>query len=185
MLARPWIAVFASSFLLFVLAAAPAVATPKIGQPAPAFSLRDREGTLVSLADLAYPGRAKGHRPKRVVVLDFFRTDCKPCRKALPKLVALHKTFKDKPVRVILVALLEEDEGQEKLDRFLEKQRLPFAVLVDTYAVAGKKYVAKGRGVQIPALFVIDRSGVLRARFSGLASKSKATIHKTISDLLK
>lgn len=181
MLSRYWIAFFSSS----LLAATPAAAVPKIGQPAPAFSLRDREGALISLADLAYPGKAKRHRPKRVVVLDFFRTDCKPCRKALPKLVELHKKFKDRPVRVVLVALLEEDEGQEKLDRFLKKQRLPFPVLVDAYALAGKKYVAKGNGVQIPALFVIDRSGVLRARFSGLASKSKATIHKTISDLLK
>lgn len=168
-----------------MLAVAPVVAAPKIGQPAPVFSLRDREGALISLADLAYPGRAKRRRPKQVVVLDFFRTDCKPCRKALPELVELHKRFKDRPVRVILVALLEEEEGREKLDRFLNKRRLPFPVLVDAYAMAGKKYVAKGSGVQIPALFVIDRSGVLRARFSGLASKSKTTIHKTISDLLK
>jgi peroxiredoxin len=182
---RPWNAVPLLLFVSLLLAVTPAVAAPKIGQPAPSFSLRDREGALISLADLAYPGRAKRHRPKRVVVLDFFRTDCKPCRKALPELVALHKKFKDRPVRVILVALLEEDEGQEKLDRFLKKQRLPFPVLVDAYAVAGKKYVAKGSGVQIPALFVIDRSGVLRARFSGLVPKSKARIHKTISDLLK
>jgi peroxiredoxin len=176
---------FIAPLIVGLFTATAAAAAPTIGKPAPGFSLRDREGTLVSLSDLSYSGKARSHRPKHVVLLDFFRTDCKPCRKALPKLVALHNKLKGKRVKVFLVALLEEDEGQEKLDRFLKGKRLPFPVLVDAYAVASKKYVAKGSGVQIPALFVIDRQGVLRARHAGLQAKAQVALNKQLTDLLK
>jgi peroxiredoxin len=160
-------------------------APPVIGKAAPAFSLRDREGTLVSLADLAYPGEERPNRPKQVVVLDFFRTDCKPCLKSLPKLVELHKKYLGKSVKVILIALLEEEEGQEKLDQLLKQQRLPFLVLVDPYASAGKKYVEKNGGFEIPSLFVIDRGGVLRSRLQGLTPESYPRLTKLIEELRK
>ena len=158
---------------------------PQLGKPAPVFSLRDREGALVSLGDLAYAGPERPTRPRHVVVLDFFRTDCKPCIKSLPKLVELHKKYHAKRVKVILVALLEEEEGQEKLDRFLERQGLPFLVLVDPYAAAGKKYVEKAGNVQLPSLFVIDRTGVLRHRTQGVTAEAAPKLHKLIDGLLK
>jgi len=185
MSAMPRPHILLAALLAGLLAASVAAAAPVIGKPAPGFSLRDREGTLISLSDLSYSGKGRSYRPKHVVVLDFFRTDCKPCRKALPKLAALHSKLKGQRVKVFLVALLEQDEGQEKLDRFLKGKRLPFPVLVDAYAVASKKYVAKGSGVQIPALFVIDRKGVLRARRAGLQTKDQAALLKLITDLLK
>lgn len=176
----------AACVLCLVVTSSIALASaPKIDKPAPVFSLRDMDGALHSLMDLAYPGQAKRYRPKQVVVLDFFRTDCKPCRKSLPKLVELHKRLKGKAVRVMLVALLEEEEGQEKLERFLSSRRLPFPVLVDSYAVAGKKYVEHNGDIQIPALFVIDRQGVLRAKVRGVDAKELAKLHKLIEDLLQ
>jgi peroxiredoxin len=150
----------------------PAAAAPVVGKPAPPFRLRDREGALVSLSDFAYPGRARARRPRQVVVLDFFRTDCKPCVKALPRLVALHGKLRGAAVKIFLVALLEQDQGREKLDRFLAKRKLPFPVLVDAYAVAGKRYVTDKGKVRIPALFVIDGRGVLRRRINGLDHKA-------------
>jgi peroxiredoxin len=139
-----------------------ALAAPEVGKSAPSFALRDRSGALLRLADLAYPGAARPHRPKHALLLDFFRTDCKPCRKGIPKLVKLHAKYKGKGLKVVLIALLEDDEGQQKLDAFLAKHRLPFTVLIDAYGVAGKKYVRKGNGFSIPATFLIDSSGVLR-----------------------
>jgi peroxiredoxin len=148
----------------------PAKAAPRPGDAAPAFALRDRQGERVSLADLAYPGPERPRRPKQVVVLDFFRTDCEPCRKGLPKLIDLHRRTEGKGVRVILLALLEDEEGESKLDRFLAENPVPFTVLVDAYAAVGKKYVEEGGKVRIPALFVVDRAGVIRERVDGLVA---------------
>jgi thiol-disulfide isomerase/thioredoxin len=92
---------------------------PPVGKAAPGFSLRDREGSLVSLGDLAYPPPDRPGRPRHVVVLDFFRTDCAPCKKALPKLVELHRKTAGKPLKLILMALLEDEEGEEGELHFL------------------------------------------------------------------
>jgi peroxiredoxin len=158
---------------------------PSVGKEAPAFSLRDREGALISLGDFAYPAPDKPGRARKVVLLDFFRTDCAPCKKALPKLVDLHRKLAGKPLQVMLLALLEEDEGEEKLERFLKANPVPFLVLVDPYGTAAKKYIADKGGYQIPSLFMIDRGGVLRHRWLGGKAVMVSQLQAQIEELLK
>lgn len=149
--------------LLVFCAGASLEAAPKKGSKAPGFSLRDPEGAWFKLADLTYAGRARARKPKHVVLLDFFSTDCKPCIKALPKLIKLHNKFKGKPVKVVLLALPEKtDTDERKLAAFLKRRALPFLVLVDSYGKAAGKYVMRKGVVRIPAMFVIDRQGVVR-----------------------
>ncbi|MCA9670082.1 MAG: TlpA family protein disulfide reductase [Myxococcales bacterium] len=177
----------ALSLLLLLLLLAPATAVaspPRVGQPAPAFRLRDRAGTLISLADLAYPGAARRSRPKHVVLLDFFRTDCKPCRASMHKLVALHKKLRARAVKVMLVALLEDKQGERKLARYLSSAKLPFVVLVDRYGIAARAYVQEGRTISIPSLFLIDKRGVLRRRIRGRNDAAFAALRKEIAKLL-
>ena len=162
-----------------------ALAAPALNKAAPTFSLRDRQGALIALGDLAYSGKAKARRPKQVVLLDFFRTDCKPCHKGLAKLIGLHKKYKGKGVTVYLVALLEDDGGEGKLNAFLKKNPLPFPVLVDAYGVVGKKYVKSGNGFSIPALFVIDKDGVLRAHVQGLNKTAANKLDPLLARLAK
>jgi len=162
--------------LCLLLPAGTHAAPPRIGEPAPRFTLRDRDGVLVSLSRLA----AAKDRP-RVILLDFFRTDCKPCRHSLPLLAELHKKLGPRGLRIFLIALLEEQEGEEKLKQFLARAALPFTVLMDPYALAAKKYVVKGGSVRLPALFVIDERGVLRARLGAIDPKKP----KPLVDLLQ
>ena len=163
----------------------PAVAKPQVGEPAPTFSLRDREGALVSLSDLAYPGRVRPRRPKQVVLMDFFRTDCAPCKKALPKLVKLHNKLKGKAVKILLMALLEDQDGEKKLDAFLKKHPLPFAVLVDSYNVAAKKYVTNKGKVKIPAMFIVDKNRVVQNVLQSLDAKALPALQKQMEKLAK
>ena len=156
-----------------------------MGKAAPGFSLRARDGALFSLSDVAYPGPERSYSPKRVLVMDFFRTDCKPCRASLPKLVELHRKFGKRGVKVMLVALLEDDRGQQKLDAFLARARVPFSVVVDAYGVAGRKYVKKGSGLSIPALFVVDKAGIVRAHLRGLDMAGMRKLEPLLARLAK
>lgn len=161
-------------------------AGPKLGERVPAFHLYDTEGALVALRDhVAVPDQRKPLRPKAAVVLDFFRTDCKPCRASLPHLTALHNKLAARGVLVLLVALLEEEEGEEKLNAFLAKKKLPFPVLVDAYGVVAKKYVRKGGGFQIPQIFVIDRQALLKGRQGALDAKAQSALQRLIEGLLR
>src|SRR5215472_16921977 len=76
----------------------------KPGMAAPVFRLRQLDGTMVRLDELAYPAREKSYAKKRIVLLDFFRTDCVPCKHAIPDLVKLANRVQPEGVDVILVA---------------------------------------------------------------------------------
>ena len=174
-----------SALIATAITIQPLFAAPGVEKKAPDFSLRDRDGTLVRLSDFAYSGKPRPRRSKQVVVIDFFRTDCKPCRKGLPKLVKLHRRYKNRGVKVLLVALLEEEKGEAKLGAFLRKNPLPFTVLIDSYGVAAKKYVLENGIVKIPALFVVDRHGKLRHVVRGLDDKGFKRLQKLVEKLAR
>lgn len=174
------------AIIMAIMLASPSLqAKPKIGKVAPNFSLRDLEGTLVRLSDFAYQGKAKPRKPKKAVVLDFFRTDCKPCRKGLPKLVELHRNYKDRGVQVVLVALLEDENGEAKLEQFLKSNSIPFTVLVDSYGTVAKKYVREDGKVKIPALFLLDHQRKLRHVVRGLDEKSFLQLKSRLGKLAR
>ena len=131
----------------------------KVGDPVPNFRLRALDGAMVKLADLAYAGPERSYAKKRPVLLDFFRTDCRPCLEAMPELVQVHNAYKERGRQVLLVAILEEERGRAKLEAYLAKAALPFTVVVDPNDHFAKKYL--GDTVSLPATFLISRHGQL------------------------
>lgn len=146
----------------------PSVAAAKVGvgQKAPAIELRDLDGRLVQLKDLAYPGRERPGKPKHFVLVDFFRTDCPPCKRGLPHLAKFYESYRKLGVTVLLVAVKEDDQI---LRDFLRSNPMPFPVLTDTYAKAGQLYgVVEGTSTQLPATFLIDPDGVVKMIIDGV-----------------
>jgi len=132
----------------------------KPGQPAPGFRLRALDGAMIKLEDLAYPGPEKSYAKKHPVLLDFFRTDCEPCMKAMPELVTVYQKFSPFGLEVVLVAILEEQNGREKLEAYLAQHKMPFKVVIDQSNHFAKKYI--GETVSLPATFLIDQNGILK-----------------------
>ncbi len=154
--------------------AAPKVA---VGDQAPDFSLRDSEGSLVRLSDIAFPGKEKSWKKKKKVLIDFFRTDCAPCVKELPQVIAYHEKHKDE-VRILMVALLETENGEEKLDLFLKAHKVPFTVVVDSYETAAKKYIVDDDSLTLPSIFLLSKDGKVLARLVGLEENLEHALQK-------
>jgi peroxiredoxin len=151
----------------------------KKGDAAPDFSLRDQDGNLVRLSDRVYPGKERSWRPKQVVLLDFFATDCKACREELPQVVELARRRKD--IQVLLVAIPEAEDGKKKLDDFFQRNPVPFPILVDAYQTVARKFVAgKDHSVTLPALFLIGKSGRIRALWMGLEKDLLSQVEKIL-----
>ncbi|MCA9550254.1 MAG: TlpA family protein disulfide reductase [Myxococcales bacterium] len=132
------------------------------GKPVPQFKLRTpKEGHVYYLKDFAFPGKPfrKGVT-KHPVLLDFFRTDCEPCKKSLPELVKMHESYAARGLKVVLVALHEQTDGKARLKAFLEKNPVPFLVLEDPTDFVAERYL--GKTVSLPATFLIDQEGVLK-----------------------
>ena len=131
----------------------------ELKQLAPAFKLRTLDGVLVRLDEIAYRGKEKSWAKKQPVLLDFFRTDCSPCRKALPELISINDQYKSQGLRVIIVALLENENGREKLTQFLKENPLPFTVVVDANEHYSKKYL--GESIKLPSSFFVNKTGYI------------------------
>jgi peroxiredoxin len=172
---------------LAVAAVAVALASPgaraddaDVGKAAPPFTLRDLDNRPLALSDLSYPGPEKSYKPKKVVLLDFFRTDCPPCKKKLPDVVALHQRLKDRGFTAVLVALVEEGDGDTKLTAYLAAHPVPFPVVVDRHEYAAKKYIpVEGGGLSIGTMVLVDRDGTVRAK-----SQDEREIEKALEGLL-
>jgi peroxiredoxin len=122
---------------------------------APDFALKDLRGTTVTLESL----RGK------VVLLNFWTKTCGPCLEEMPELAELTKIIRDRPdVAIVTVSV---DDGPDEVRPTLQtvlREEPPFAVLIDPGAeVVGGKFGTR----LFPETWLIDKRGVIRARFDG------------------
>lgn len=160
-----------TALLVFALALAgtPARAdSVRIGDPAPAFSLPSWKGAPVALSDL------RGS----VVCLDFWATWCATCKAALPALDALARRAGFEDVRFIAVNI---DGDREAADRYvtgrLAETRL---TLLRDGGGTLSRYGADG----MPALYLIDRDGVVRHVESGYETAALVKVERALEDLV-
>lgn len=151
---------------LFVLAAEVAVASVKVGEPAPNFSLAGEDGQNHSLAD--YKGKT--------VVLEWTNADCPFVKKhySSGNMQSLQKTYTGKDV--VWLSIISSAPGKQgnvdaagALSNIKEKGAAPSHVLLDSKGEVGRLYEAK----TTPHMFIIDKSGKL-AYAGGIDSEASA-----------
>ena len=122
---------------------------PRIGNPAPDFTVGDTDRT-VSLHDL----RGK------VVVLNFWASWCQPCVEEMPSLAQLQSKLKDRGVEVLGVSV---DIDGDAYHRFLQDHRLSLTTVRDP----DQKTTILYGTFKFPETYIIDRRGIVRRKFVG------------------
>ena len=140
--------VLALAFLLCAGAALPQQTL--LNRPAPQFSLTDMDGARIDLAQ----DRGK------VVLLNFWATWCAPCRIEMPRFIQWQQQYASRGFSIIGVSV---DDTSAPVRPFVEKMRLNYPVVM-----ANAKLAELYGGVYgVPVTFLIDRHGIVRARFDG------------------
>lgn len=135
--------------------------------PAPDFTLKDINGKDISLSSF------KG----KVMLINFWGTFCVPCRKEMPSLEIIYKTYKDKGFVVLAVS---EDKSISSVKEFVKEYRLTFPVVLDE-----DKKVAKQYKVSIlPVTFLLDKKGMISKKFFGEREWTDAESKKMVEELL-
>ncbi len=137
---------------------------------APDFTLPDLKGEDVTLSDALADGP---------VVLDFWATWCKPCRKAMPKLRDLAREFADDGVTVLAVSI-DDPRSRAKVASTARSLGLESPVLLD-----GDKTVASLYRVHsVPTTILIDRDGTVASVHRGYRDGDEAILAREIRELL-
>ncbi len=138
---------------------------------APDFVLKDMKGNTVSLESF----RGK------VVVLNFWTKTCGPCLQEMPELADLARIVQPKGDVVVLT--VSTDEGPEAVKDTLKavlREEPPFPVLFDPDA----KIVAQKYGTHLyPETWIVDKRGVIRARFDGARDWSSSAVVELIDQI--
>ncbi|MDQ0157213.1 thiol-disulfide oxidoreductase ResA [Robertmurraya andreesenii] len=112
------------------------------GKKAPDFVLTDMNGEKHRLSD--YEGKG--------VLLNFWATWCKPCKREMPYMESQYQKNKDNGIQVLAVNIGESDVV---INEFIKRHGLTFPILNDK-----KQEVLTAYGVDpLPITFLIDKEG--------------------------
>jgi peroxiredoxin len=138
---------------------------PHVGRPAPELGWKNPDGESDKLSD---------HRGEIVMVV-FWSPRCPHCLDELPIIQAMYDRYADEGLFVVSFAADSSDSWQvvkEELD-------LTFTIVVDPQVQSFGLYQILG----VPAIFVIDRGGIIQVRQEG--AMSRAELEELIKPLLE
>lgn len=119
---------------------------------APNVTFTTIDGKQISLASL------KG----KVVLVNFWATDCPGCIKEMPQLINTYHQYHEKGLEIIAVAM-HYDQASQVLN-YSKSQSLPFPVMHDSSAEISNKF---GQVSLTPTAFIYNKQGQLLQRTMG------------------
>ena len=149
---------------------------PVARKAAPAFSLLDASGKSVRISD--YRGK--------VVILNFWATECGGCRLEIPWFVDLDQTYRNTSAVVVGISLdvsyeslKNAQEGWSKVRPFAQTHAMKYPILMADDALL-KNYSLNA----LPATYLIDAKGRIAATYVGLINEDdvKANVKTLLTE---
>ena len=131
--------------------------------PAPDLTLTDTNGVSRSLADYR----------EQVVLVNLWATWCPPCKEEMPTLQAFYEDYKDQGF--VVIAINDGDPAGDVV-QFVKDYELTFPVWLDPTYIATEEAF---HTLNLPASFVIDRTGTIRLAWVGAINFSMLEKHVT------
>jgi peroxiredoxin len=114
----------------------------------------------------------------KVVLVNFWATDCATCVKEMPDVVATYNKYREQGFETIAVAM-KHDPPNYVLN-YTEKNKLPFKVALDPLGELAKAF---GEVKLTPTTFIIDKQGNLVTRILGEPDFAK--LHTLLEEKLR
>jgi len=131
----------------------------KKGDAAPTFTMRDLNGKMVSLS---HHTGSSPQEPRKAVLMTFFATWCKPCKKEIPIIKDIHKRWNSHGVEVVYVGM---SQSAKDLKPFAKAVKFPWRMVPDTFGLLSRRYGAS----RLPHLAIVDQQGRIAFQHRGIA----------------
>ncbi|UCF05569.1 MAG: TlpA family protein disulfide reductase [bacterium] len=135
------------------------------------FRLKNLDNKRVSYSKL------KGDK---VTVIDFWATWCVPCRRSIPKLVAIHERYREKGVRFIGISV----DGPRNLPKVKPHARslgITYPVVIDINSQIMKEL----KVISLPTVLLIDQNDEIVYIHRGYRPGDEEILEKEIQKLLE
>lgn len=123
---------------------------PKIGEKYVDFEMKNTDGKIEKISDFN----------NKIVLLEFWSSNCRPCRKENPNLVKTYEKYNPKGFEIFAVS---QDIKKESWLKAIEKDKLPWNQVSDLKGNDNSAFLIYGIN-GIPDNFLIDRNGIIIAR---------------------
>ena len=121
-----------------------------LNKPAPAFALTSLDNQGIDLSAL------RG----RVVLLNFWATWCAPCQVEIPHFIEWQAKYRDDGLTIIGISM---DDDSEPVKSFVAKRNLNYPIVLGDEKLG----LAYGGILGLPITYLVDRKGIVRARYMG------------------
>lgn len=122
----------------------------KIGDKYADLSLKNRNNEIKTISEIK----------SNYLLIEFWASNCGPCRVTNPKLVKIYQKYKSKGFEIYGISL---DTNRKDWIKALEKDKLPWENVIDVKGFKGESTFTYGINV-IPDNFLIDQKGNIIAR---------------------
>lgn len=117
----------------------------------------------------------------KAVIVSFFASYCKPCKKEIFVLNDFYQKNKDKGVIIIEISIDTEPEGIELFKKIVDDTDITMPCVVDPMGVMSRRF-----GVdRLPTLFVFDKYGYVKKKFEGYTEENVSNFEKVVIELIE
>lgn len=120
-----------------------------VGITPPPFTLVSDKGDMVSLSSIK----------KKLTIVDFWASWCKPCRAENPNLIDLYSKWKDKGLEIVSVSIDKVVDKEKWLAAIIE-DKITWIQVWDEKGTSNKDYGITA----IPRTFLVDETGKIVAK---------------------
>jgi peroxiredoxin len=142
-----------------------------VGEAASDFSLKTTKGADFRLGDVL---------GKKVIVMSFWMSWCKPCLVEMPQLEKLYKKYKDKGMTVVSINA-DDPSGAVQAKNIVRQKRVTYPVLMDSDTKVTSLY---NPSKQFPQTILIDMDGKIAYVKTGFSAGDQKVLEEKILSLL-
>lgn len=159
-----------------------------VDKPAPPFRLPiynaeasgEPKGTMLGAERFVGPDASD--KKTKLLVMSFMASFCGPCKKEMPYLQSLHTKYRDQGLRVVMVAIDREEDGQKKVAELIESNKVTFPVLKDRFNIVARRWL--GTQSPLPSLFMLRPDGTVKTIHRGYSEDASAILEKEVTAAL-
>ncbi len=138
----------------------------------PKFQLKTLSGDMMSLKD---------HLGEKVILINFWATWCRPCRRELPEIQKLHEKWKEQGFLALTISN-DPAKNLSKLKAYMKRYKYTFTVLLDQNSTVIDKYNPKRT---LPYSVLIGKDGNIVKIFDGYKKGDEKLLFELTESLLK